>query len=255
MTQTLNGKIAVVTGGSRGIGRAMAKRLASDGAVVIIGYRSNEEKAMETVKSIREMGGKAHAVGGDLSSVAGVEAFYKELDGLLEAQTGKTSFDILIANAGVLVEATIDTTSEADFDYLFNTNVKGVFFLIQKGISRLNDHGRIITLSSGLTRFSYPQYIAYSAAKGAIDVMTRSLAVQLGVRGITVNAMAPGGIETDMLADMLEMDGAREQLSQAASIKRIGQPEDIADVTAFLASENSRWVTGQRIEASGGIHL
>jgi NAD(P)-dependent dehydrogenase (short-subunit alcohol dehydrogenase family) len=176
----LKDKIAVITGGSRGLGRATAIRLAKDGAFVAIGYHNRQDRAEEVVNQIGSSGGRAVAVRSDVSSVLGIEAFYEAVDTVLRSQTGQDRFDILVNNAGIIDTATIAQTSEKVFDRLFNLNTKGAFFAIQQAIPRLRDGGRIINLSSGLTRFSYPQYIAYAATKGAIEVITRVLAHELG---------------------------------------------------------------------------
>lgn len=248
-------KVIVVTGSSRGLGKAMALRLAQEGALVVVNYRSQGAEAEATVSAIEAAGGRAFAVQGDLGNVAGIDAFYAALDRELEHRTGSARFDMLVANAGVMLHGTIGETTEAGFDQVFDVNVKGVFFLVQKGLSRMRDNGRIVTLSSGLSRFSYPQYIAYSATKGAIDVFTRVLAATVGERGITVNAVAPGAINTEMNAGWIDTPEGEQMVTSIAALKRVGQPEDIGDILAFLASEDSRWVTGQRIEASGGAHL
>jgi 3-oxoacyl-[acyl-carrier protein] reductase len=155
----------------------------------------------------------------------------------------------------IIVSKTFSQTTEADFDSLFDTNVKGVFFLIQNALPRLRDNGRVITLSSGLSRFANPMFTAYSATKGAIDVMTRVLAQELGARGITVNAIAPGAIDTDMNASWIRSDAGKEMLLSRQAIKKIGMPPEIADAIAFIAGPDSRWITAQRIEASGGSSL
>ncbi|MEM9491089.1 MAG: SDR family oxidoreductase [Myxococcota bacterium] len=253
--QPLAGKVAVVTGASRGLGRAMAIRLAADGALVAVNYRSAKDEAAQVVGEIEKSGGRAFAVQGDVSSVAEIVEFYGRLDKELQARTGSTGFDILIPNAGVTHSGTVAETDEAAFDKVFNLNVKGVFFVVQKGLERLRDGGRIITLSSGLTRFYYPQYIAYSSTKGAIDVMTKCLAKQLGGRGITVNAVAPGAIDTDMNAGWIRSEEGQQFMSSIAALGRVGMPDDISGVVAFLARDEAGWVTAQRIEASGGAHL
>ena len=251
----LDGKVAVITGSSRGLGRAMALRLAQDGALVAVNYRSARDAAAEVVSEIETRGGRAFAVQGDMSTVSGVEAFFAGLDKELESRAGDTHFDIFIPNAGVSTMGEIEKTSEDEFDRVFDLNVKGVFFGIQNAIPRLRDGGRIITLSSGLTRFSYPAYAAYSATKGAIDVLTQILAKQLGPRGITVNAVAPGAIDTDFNAAWIKSEQAQAHLSSIAAMGRVGQASDIQGVVAFLACDDSGWVTAQRIEASGGAYL
>jgi 3-oxoacyl-[acyl-carrier protein] reductase len=251
----LTGKIAVITGGSRGLGRATAIRLAKDGALVVISYHNHRDRAEEVIKEITQNGGKAFAVPGDVSSVLGIKAFYESVDAVVRSQTGNNQFDILANNAGIIHNATIEQTDENMFDRLFNLNAKGAFFVIQQALPRLRDGGRIINLSTGLTRFSYPQYIAYAATKGAIEVVTRMLAQQLGSRGITVNTIAPGPIDTDLNADWLRHPEAQERMASVTALNRVGQVNDIADVMSFLASQNSRWVTAQRIEVSGGLHL
>lgn len=251
----LTGKVALITGGSRGLGCATAIRLAQDGALVAIGYHNNREQAEAVVREIIRSGGKAVAVGGDLSSCLGIEAFYEELDTKLRSLSNDNRFDILVNNAGIIHTATIEQTTEKAFDRVFNLNTKGAFFIIQQGLTRLRNNGRIINLSSGLTRFSYPQYIAYAATKGAIEVFTRMLAKQLGERNITVNTVAPGPIDTELNADWLRNEEAQKQISSFTSLNRVGQVNDVADAMSFLASDDSRWITAQRIEISGGLHL
>ncbi|MEM7499189.1 MAG: SDR family oxidoreductase [Pseudomonadota bacterium] len=163
---------------------------------------------------------------------------------------------MLVAKAGVNEAVTLEATSEESFDRLFDTDAKGVFFLVQQGMERLRDGGRIVTLSSGLTRFVYPQYAAYAITKAAIDQLTRSLAKTLGARGTTVNSVVPGAIDTDLNAGWLrDNPAAQDHLAGVAALGRVGRPDDVADVVAFLASDDSRWVTAQRIEVSGGAHL
>jgi 3-oxoacyl-[acyl-carrier protein] reductase len=248
-------KVAVITGSSRGLGAAAAKRLARDGFFVVLNYVKSKESGEGVLDNIRQSGGKGALVQGDVSTLAGISSFFTGVDAALAASGLPASFDVLVANAGVLISKPFAETTEADFDSLFDTNVKGVFFLVQKALPRLRDNGRIITLSSGLSRFANPMFTAYSATKGAIDVMTRVLAQELGARGITVNAIAPGAIDTDMNASWLRSDAGRAMLLGRQAIKRIGEPPDIADAIAFLAGPDSRWITAQRIEASGGSTL
>ncbi|QQR90997.1 MAG: SDR family oxidoreductase [Myxococcales bacterium] len=251
----LSGKLAVITGSSRGLGRATALRLASDGANIVINYKNNREAAEQVKQQVEATGSKALLVQGDLSSVAGIQSFYDQLKKELKAADLAERIDILVASAGIIHEAVIEETSEEDFDRLFNLNIKGVFFLVQKALPMMKEGGRIVTLSSGLARYSIPPYIAYAATKGAIEVLTRYLAQYLGPRGITVNCIAPGAINTDMNKERLENPQFRNAIANAAALRRIGEADDIADAIAFLVSEDSRWITAQRIEASGGAIL
>jgi 3-oxoacyl-[acyl-carrier protein] reductase len=248
-------RVAVVTGSSRGLGAATAKRLARDGFVVVVNYVKSRKEGEGVVREIEKAGGKGALVQGDVSALGGINAFFEGVDAALKGHGLPAKFDVLVANAGVLISKPFAQTTEADFDLLFDTNVKGVFFLIQGALPRLRDNGRIVTLSSGLSRFANPMFTAYSATKGAIDVMTRVLAQELGARGITVNAIAPGAIDTDMNASWLRSEEGRNMLMARQALKQVGAPPEIADAVAFLAGPDSRWITGQRIEASGGSSL
>jgi 3-oxoacyl-[acyl-carrier protein] reductase len=248
-------RIAVITGSSRGLGAATARRLAKEGFFVVVNYVRSQKDGDAVLRDIREAGGKGALVQGDVSSLEGIRAFLAGVDAALKSNGLPPSIDVLVANAGVLISKPFSETTEADFDSLFDTNVKGVFFLVQGALPRMRDNGRIITLSSGLSRFANPMFTAYSATKGAIDVMTRILAQELGARGITVNAIAPGAIDTDMNAGWLRSEAGRTMLLGRQAIKKIGTPAEIADAIAFLASPDSRWITAQRIEASGGSSL
>lgn len=244
----LQGKTALVTGGSRGIGRAISLRLAADGARVAVHYGSNELAAKQTIADIQAAGGEAFAVRADLSAVDAAEtlwaAFDREADGL----------DILVNNAGIGKQQPLaDVTSEW-FDELFAVNAKAPFFLIQQGLRRLREGGRIINISSGATRIAFPADTAYSMTKGALDTLTLALAKELGPRGITVNSVAPGIIETEMngwLQDPVAAAGA----AAYSTFNRIGQPADVADVVAFVASDDARWISGQYVDATGGSQL
>ncbi|MFD1953198.1 SDR family oxidoreductase [Paenibacillus thailandensis] len=251
----LNHKIAVVTGGSRGIGRAIAKRLGSEGASVAVHYASNRDGAEETVQEIRRGGGTAFALGADLGSVQGIRSFYAALDRELESRFGTSGIDIVVNNAGVGLVRTIEETDEESFDAMMAVNVKAPFFILQEAISRIRDGGRVIQLSSAVTRISLPSIPAYTMSKGAINALTLSLANQLGTRAITINAIAPGFVATDMNAGMLQDPESRRFGAGFSIFGRWGEPADIADIAAFLASPDSRWITGQVIDASGGSHL
>jgi NAD(P)-dependent dehydrogenase (short-subunit alcohol dehydrogenase family) len=248
-------KVAVITGSSRGLGAATAKRLARDGFFVVVNYVRSQKDGEDVLRDIRQAGGRGALVQGDVSNVGGIRSFLEAVDAALKRESLPASVDVLVANAGVLISKPFAETTEADFDSLFDTNVKGVFFLIQAALPRMRDNGRIVTLSSGLSRFANPMYTAYSATKGAIDVMTRILAQELGARGITVNSIAPGAVDTDMNASWIRSDAGRTMLLARQAIKKIATAPDIADAIAFLAGPDSRWVTAQRIEASGGSSL
>jgi NAD(P)-dependent dehydrogenase (short-subunit alcohol dehydrogenase family) len=251
----LTGKIALVTGASRGIGRAIALRLAQDGALVAVHYGRNKDLAGEVVAEIERGGGSAFAIGAELATSHDALALFESLDDNLKQRTGEARFDILVNNAGVGLVAPIEETTDEDFDRVMSVNVKMPFFVIRQALSRLKDDGRIINLSSAVTRISLPSIPAYSMSKGAINSLTLSLASSLAQRGITINAIQPGFVATDMNAGMLQ-DPASYQFGAGYSLfGRWGQPEDVADIASFLASAESRWVTGQLIDASGGSHL
>jgi 3-oxoacyl-[acyl-carrier protein] reductase len=248
-------KVAVITGSSRGLGAATAKRLARDGFFVIVNYVKSQKDGEEVLHAIKQAGGGGALVQGDVSNLVGIRAFLEAVDAALASNGLPASIDVLVANAGILISKSFAETTEADFDSLFDTNVKGVFFLIQGALSRMRENGRIVTLSSGLSRFANPMFTAYSATKGAIEVMTRILAQELGARGITVNSIAPGAVDTDMNANWLRSDAGRTMLLSRQALKKIATPPEIADAIAFLAGPDSRWITAQRIEASGGSSL
>lgn len=253
-SKTLEGKVALVTGASRGLGRAIAERLGREGAMVAVHYGKNREAADEVVGTIKAAGGDAFAVQAEIGSVKSIGEMFAALDKELTARTGAARFDILVNNAGIAPNLPMEETDEETFDRLFDVNVKGLFFVTKQAIGRLRDGGRIINISSGLSRAVGGMDIpAYSATKGAVDVLTRQWAVAYGGRGITVNALAPGAIDTDMNAEWLRGNPeAKGAIEAAQALKRIGKAEDIGDAVAFLAGPDSRWVTGQYIEASGG---
>jgi 3-oxoacyl-[acyl-carrier protein] reductase len=252
---SLKGKVAIVTGASRGIGRAIATRLARDGALVCVNYRSNAEAARSVVREIEWAEGQAFAIQADVGSVGELGRFFEALDVELTARLGDRRFDILVNNAGVAVRGLTASTTEAEFDQVFATNVKGPFFTTQHAIPRLRDGGRVINISSGLSRRPMPRATAYSMTKAAIDTFTLALAAELGRRGITVNTLAPGLTATDMNAGLRADPNVEKTILAMTALGRIGKVEDIAEAAALLASPDSAWVTGQYFEASGGLGL
>lgn len=253
---TTNNKIALVTGGSRGLGRDMAINLAKKGINVILTYHNNQQKADEVAAEIQALGQKAFLLPLDSGNIKTFDAFFTHVATWLQAETGATKFDFLINNAGTALYAPFAQTTEEQFDQALNVHYKGVFFLTQKALPLLNDGGRIINISSGLARFSFPGSSAYGSMKGAVEVLTRHLAKELGTRGITVNVVAPGAIATDFghgrVRDNQELN---QQIAGATALGRVGLPEDIGGVVAFLCTEEARWINGQRIEVSGGMML
>lgn len=249
-------RIAFITGGSRGLGREMALFLADQGRDVIITYRSKEAEAKEVVAAIEKKGQKAAALQLDTAKVGTFGDFAGELANLLQTKWGRQDFDFLINNAGTGLHAPFAETTEAQFDDLMNVHFKGVFFLTQKLLPMIRDHGRILNISSGLARFSLPGASAYGAMKGGVETLTKYLAKELGPRKISVNVFAPGAIETDFnggaVRDNPELN--RMVASQTA-LGRVGLPKDIGGAVASLLSDDAYWITGQRIEASGGMFL
>jgi 3-oxoacyl-[acyl-carrier protein] reductase len=246
MNDTLKGKVALVTGASRGIGRAIAERLARDGAAVVINYSSNAAEAQKAVAGIEAAGGKAFAIKADVGRVAEIVRLFDEAI----AHFGRV--DILVNNAGVMFNQLVSATTEEDFDRIFAINVKGTFFACQQAATRLAEGGRIINLSSSTTARIMPTYGAYVATKGAVEQLTRSLSKEVGPRGITVNAVSPGPTETDLFLEGKTPEQLK-QFGQMSAFGRIGQPAEIAEVVAFLASDAARWVSGQNIRANGGL--
>ncbi|MGN7358916.1 SDR family oxidoreductase [Paenibacillus sp. SAF-054] len=251
----LKGKVALVTGGSRGIGREISLRLAREGAMVAVHYGSKQAAAREVVEAIIANGGEAFPIGANLGSVSGVHQLLQLLDEELKDRTGDIHYDILVNNAGIGIPESFEETTEAAFDEIFAVNIKAPFFLVQQSMSRLRDEGRIINISSGVTRVAYPSMMAYNLTKGAINTFTLHLAKLLGSRGITVNAVLPGLVRTDMNADFLDSSEAPQLPADMVALGRMGEPSDIADVVAFLASRDGRFVTAQLLDATGGSHL
>ena len=249
-------RIALVTGGSRGLGKNAVLKLAAAGTDIIFTYNSQREAALQVVAEIEQMGAKAVALQLNVSDVASFSEFAQQVKAQLHQVWGRESFDYLVNNAGVGLYAAFAETSEALFDELMNIHFKGPFFLTQQLLPLLVDGGRILNVSTGLARFALPGYAAYASMKGAMEVLTRYQAKELGARGISVNSIAPGAIETDFggghLRDNADLN--RYVASQTA-LGRTGLPDDIGDAIAALLSDNLRWMNAQRIEVSGGMFL
>jgi NAD(P)-dependent dehydrogenase (short-subunit alcohol dehydrogenase family) len=250
-----SGKIALVTGGSRGLGRNIALALAWGGHDVVLTYRSKKDEADSVVTEIKALGMVAAALQIDTSVISSFGAFKATLLDVLNKTWQRDKFDFLVNNAGIDRQKPFVETTETDFDDLINVHFKGVYFLTQTLLPLMNDGGRIVNTSSGLARFSVPGYSAYGAMKGAVEVLTRYLAKELGSRGIGVNCVAPGIIETDFTKHTLSNPQAKTFLESNIALGRVGVPDDIGGVVAFLCSDAGRWVNGQRVEASGGMFL
>ena len=242
MSLPLEGKSALITGGSRGIGRAIAERLAADGAAVVINYARNKEPAQEVVSAILAKGGKALAVQADVSKPAQVRRLFSEAEKVVGP------LDIVVANAGVHISKPLIESTEADYDFIFDSNTKGVFFTLQEAARRMRAGGRIIVVSTGGTKMHFANMSLYLGSKGAIEQFARSLALELGPRNVAVNVLSPGFTDTDMLPEQYRAYGA-----SLSPFNRVGAQEDVADVALFLASDASRWVTGQNLQAGGGV--
>ncbi|WP_344647905.1 SDR family oxidoreductase [Cryptosporangium japonicum] len=247
----LHGTTSLVTGAGRGIGRAIARRLAAEGSRVAVHYGTNADAAAATVDEIRGAGGDAFAIGAELGVPGDVERLWAAFD---EALGPGATLDVLVNNAAIGSSEPLATTTPEAFDRVFAVNVKAPFFLVQRGLDRIRDDGRIINVSSGVTRIALPETLAYSMTKGALNTFSFTLAHELGARGITVNAVAPGITDTDTNAAWLHGE-ARAHAASYSAFDRVGEPDDIADVVAFLASPAARWITGQVIDATGGSHL
>ncbi|MGK9269262.1 SDR family oxidoreductase [Bacillus inaquosorum] len=244
--EQVKGKTAIVTGASRGIGRAIAEQLADLGIKVAVNYSSSPEKAEEVVEGIKKKGGEAVAIQADLSRVAGVESLF--------AKTIKAfgKVDILINNAGVNIYQPIENVTEEDFDKQFNLNVKGTFFACQQAMKYMEEKGRIINFSTSVVGQMFPTYSVYAGTKGAVEQFTRQLAKELAVKQITINAVAPGPVNTELFT-VGKTEQQIEGLKKTIALGRIGEPEDIANVIEFLVSEKSQWITGQTIRVNGGF--
>jgi len=253
---TTNNKIALVTGGSRGLGRNMAINIAKKGIDVVLTYNSNKEEADKVVAEIEAAGAKAVALQLNAGSTNTFDTFFSQLKAALKETFDADNFDFLINNAGTALYAPFAETTEEQFDTALNIHYKGVFFLTQKALPILNDGGRIINISSGLARFAFAGSSAYASMKGAIEVLTKYLAKELGPRQIAANVVAPGAIETDFggghVRDNKDLNA---QVASMTALGRVGLPDDIGGVVAFLCTDDARWINGQRIEVSGGTLL
>ncbi|MGH3983521.1 MAG: SDR family oxidoreductase [Pseudonocardiaceae bacterium] len=247
----LAGQAAVVTGGSRGIGRAIVRRLAGDGATVVFTYNSHQAAAEQLVDEVGGAGGRAHAVALDLRDLARLEALSSTADEVF-SRAGLAGLDILVNNAGVLATGSIAEVTEVDYDRIMATNAKGVFFAIQHAARRLRDGGRIINISTVSTIWPSPGEAIYAASKAALEQFTRVASRELGSRGITVNTVSPGPTGTDLLRGASSVD-TLQGVATLTPLGRLGQPADIADLIALLVRADSRWVTGQNIRADGGL--
>lgn len=249
-------KIVLVTGGSRGLGKNMALAIAKKGLDVVITYNSQKDEADGVVAEIEALGQKAAALQLNVADAGTFDGFFNQVSKTLTATFGTDKFDFLVNNAGIGIYAPFSETKEADFDTLVNIQFKGPFFLTQKALPLLNDGGGIVNISSGLARFASPGYAAYASMKGGMETLTKYQAKELGARGIKVNIVAPGAIETDFGGGMVR-DNAQvnAHLASQTALGRVGLPDDIGGVVAFLCTEDARWITAQRIEVSGGMFL
>jgi 3-oxoacyl-[acyl-carrier protein] reductase len=239
---SLTGKVAIVTGASSGIGRAIAERLAHEGATVVVNYGKSEDKAKAVVAGIESKGGKAVVIQADMSKVAEARRLIRETVN----RFGR--LDILVNNAGMAILKPLLETTEQEFDQIFALNARGPYFALQEAAKMIQDGGRIVNISTAGTHMEIPNGTIYLGTKGALEQFTKGLAIELAPKGVTVNSVSPGFTETAMLPD-----GFREMATQMSPFKRIGAPKDIADVVAFLLSDEARWLTGQNIHASGGV--
>ncbi|MCF8248002.1 MAG: SDR family oxidoreductase [Saprospiraceae bacterium] len=249
-------KIAIVTGGSRGLGKDMALAIAAKGLDVVLTFNSQPDLAQEVVAEIEALGRKAAALSLNLLKANGIDAFLAALEDTLATKFNGRRPDFLVNNAGMGATIPMAQATEEQFDDFLNVHFKGIYFLTQKLLPTLNDGGGIINISTGTTRFSNPGYSLYASMKGAVEVLTRYIAKEYGSRGIRANVVAPGPVETDFNnAAIRNNPQLKGMLSNMTALGRVGHPDDIGGVVAFLCSDESKWVNGQRIEVSGGIHI
>lgn len=248
-------KIALVTGGSRGLGKDMAISIARKGMDVIVTWKNNESDALKTVEEIEKLGQKGAAIQLDMVDFNSLDRFVGQLSSTLQKTWKVSSFDFLVNNAGMGATVPFEKVTEELFNEFLNVHFKGVYFLTQKCIPMINSGGRVINISTGTTRFSHPGYSVYASMKGAIEVFTKYLAKELGAKGIGANVVAPGPVETDFNnAAIRSNPELKERLSGLSPLGRVGNADDIGSVVAFLCSSEASWVNGQRIEVSGGIN-
>ncbi|MCK6552750.1 SDR family oxidoreductase [Myxococcota bacterium] len=256
MTTNHSTPIALITGGSRGLGRSIALHVAKRGADVILTYKSSKAEADDVVARIEAEGRRAVALPLDAADASSFGAFAEAVAGELGRRWGRERFDWLVNNAGIGIHAAFAETTEAQFDALMNVHFKGPFFLTQRLLSLIADGGRILNVSTGLTRFSFPGYSAYAAMKGAVEVLTRYQAKELGAWRITVNTLAPGAIETDFGGGAVRDNPQLNQaIASQTALGRVGLPDDVGGAVAALLTQETGWITGQRIEVSGGMML
>ena len=249
-------KIALITGGSKGLGKDMAMALAGKGYDIILTYNKGSKESEQVVSELEKMGGKAAALHLDISDIKSIDNFVGEVIQTLQSKWGTNKFDFLINNAGTGATVPIAQVTEALFDELMNIHFKGVYFLTQKTIDCINDHGAVIFISSGSTRFSVPGYSVYSSCKGAIEIFAKFVAKEYGSRGIRSNIVAPGPIPTDFNNAAIRNNPQRQTfLTAQTPLGRLGRADDIGSVVAFLCSDDAKWINGQRIEVSGGTNL
>ena len=249
-------RIALVTGGSRGLGKNAALKLAAKGTDILLTYHSNRQAALDVVAEIEQKGVKAAALALNVGDSSTFDAFASEVAQVLAQKWGRTTFDYLLNNAGIGLNVPFAETSEAQFDELMNIQFKGPFFLTQRLLPLLQDGGRILNVSSGLARFALPGYAAYAAMKGAMEVLTRYQAKELGGRGISVNIIAPGAIETDFGGGVVRDNAeVNRHIAAQTALGRVGLPDDIGDAIAALLSNELAWMNAQRVEVSGGMFL
>ncbi|MEE8730781.1 MAG: SDR family oxidoreductase [Rahnella inusitata] len=249
-------KIAIVTGASRGLGKNAVEKLAKKGVDIILTYHSQQDAAQAVVKSVQAAGGKAVAVKLDAGNSSSFDAFVAEVKAQLQAVWQRDNFDFLVNNAGVGLHEAFAETTEEQFDLMMNIHLKGPFFLTQKLLPMMADGGRILNVSSGLARFALPGSSAYAIMKGAIEVLTRYQARELGERGITANVLAPGAIATDFSGGMVrDNPQVNKMVAGNTALGRVGLPDDIGDMVAMMLSDEAGWMTAQRVEASGGMFI